>query len=74
VKRTSPTPAVIVKSCLRGAKLCKSVTRRGTVFSLQPPGVRVERHHALQAIASGRLTPSRDGLFANSNQSWEAAP
>jgi hypothetical protein len=66
------TPRVIIAAIQKtGARLCKRVGPRCATYTLQPPGARVEPHHALKVIASGKVTPERDGLFGNS-QSWRA--
>ena len=56
----------------KGAVLCKRYGRAGPVYSLQPPGVRVEPRYALKAIGSGELVPARDGLLLDDTQSWKA--
>jgi hypothetical protein len=71
----SVTPAKIIKACRAGARLCKGYNRAGAVFTIQPDSRRIKTHYALTAIASGKLLPARDALFADGNtQSWAAKP
>lgn len=66
------TPQRIIRACRRGARLTRCLGRRGEIFILQPPGVRVELQHALAAIKSGALMPADRGLFPGNVQSWGA--
>ena len=74
VRREHLTPHRIVVACRAGAQLTRCLGRRGEIFLLQPPGVRVESQHALAAIKSGVLTPADRGLFPGNIQSWKAWP
>ena len=65
------TPCRIVKACRKGARLCRQHGARAT-FTLQPPGCFVPARYALGAIATGKIKPSYDGLFAGHSQSWGA--
>jgi hypothetical protein len=73
-KRAPPrlTAHAIIIRCRAGAHLCKSYGRRGVMFTLQPPGVHIKPRYARKAIASEKLSPSRDGLFSNETQTWVA--
>jgi hypothetical protein len=67
------TPSKIVKACRKGARLWLQHGAKAT-FTLQPPGCFVPARYALGAIASGKIKPAYDGLFAGHSQSWGASP
>jgi hypothetical protein len=68
------TKMKIVDLCKNGGqRLCVSHGRTETRYSLEPSGHPVGPKVALEAVATGLLTPGCDGLFGTSDpQTWIA--
>lgn len=65
----------IVEQCRHGKRLCRFNRQTETgdteiVFFLEPGGKQVGRRSAENAIAVGGLIAAKDGLFAETSQTW----